>query len=283
MFGFLNIYKPKGITSHDVISRLRKILHIKKIGHAGTLDPLAEGVLPVAISGAARLIDLLSSEKEYLADFQLGVVSASYDSETEFEHFSDKKVGFEEVDGILNNFKGTIKQKPPIYSAVKVQGKKLYEFAREGENIDIREREITVNKIVLNRFDEQTQCGQLLINCSKGTYIRSIINDIGQLLNTGAVMTGLIRSKSGGFNVENSVKLEDISDINIAEKFIVPVSEILPFPQISLDDRLYNKVSNGNSFFREEPNGFVFLKYENKIIALGEVVDNTVKIRKVFV
>ena len=147
MFGFLNIYKPSGITSHDVINRLRRILKIKKIGHGGTLDPLAEGVLPVAISHATRLIDFLPTEKEYLAKFKLGVVSKSYDSETEEEFFSDKNVSADEIRNVLENFKGEIKQKPPIYSAVKVGGKKLYELAREGETCDIQERTIFVNKI----------------------------------------------------------------------------------------------------------------------------------------
>ncbi|MBQ2643960.1 tRNA pseudouridine(55) synthase TruB [bacterium] len=284
MFGFLNVYKPAGITSHDVVNKLRRVLKIKKIGHAGTLDPLAQGVLPVAISNATRLIDFLSDEKEYIADFQLGVCSKSYDTESEIEFYSDKKVSNTDISNILENFKGRIKQKPPIYSAVKVGGKKLYELARNGETCDIQEREVIINKIILENFDEKNQKGKIVINCSKGTYIRSIINDMGLLLKTGAIMTGLTRIKSGGMYIDDSLNVNDINEISKVQKNIISVTTLLNFPQINLTEYEFNKVKNGNSI---DAKGFylgnVFLKHNNTIIALGEFDKNLIKIKKVFI
>lgn len=284
MFGFLNVYKPAGITSHDVISRLRKVLHIKKIGHAGTLDPLAEGVLPVAILGATRLLDFLPNEKEYLATFQFGFTSKSYDTETELEKFSDKKVSENEIKEELKNFEGEIKQKPPIYSAIKVDGRKLYEIAREGETSDIPERTIFVNEISLEDFDFETQIGKLRVNCSKGTYIRSIINDLGQNLGTGGVMTGLTRTKSGGMSVGNSVKLDDfVNNPELIEKNIISPENILAFECYNLNEAEFEKVKNGNPIFAKCNDGNVFVKHNNEIVAYGEKSGNIIKIRKVFI
>ena len=154
MFGFLNVYKPSGITSHDVISRLRKILHIKKIGHAGTLDPLAEGVLPVAISNATKLIDFLPNEKEYIAEFKLGFTSKSYDTECELEFYSSKKVKAEDICEVLKSFKGEIKQTPPIYSAIKVNGKVTVILKNYAPYIDKQTVKKLFEKFV--RLDDKT-------------------------------------------------------------------------------------------------------------------------------
>ncbi|MCR5260766.1 MAG: tRNA pseudouridine(55) synthase TruB [Candidatus Gastranaerophilales bacterium] len=283
MFGFLNIYKPYGMTSHDVINKLRRCLKIKKIGHGGTLDPLAEGVLPVAVGGAARLIDFLPEDKEYLADFKLGVVSESFDTETELKKYSDKRVSKDEIEKELLNFKGEIRQKPPIYSAVKVGGQKLYQIARNGETAEIPERTVFINSISLTEFDEQNQTGKLLIGCSKGTYIRSLLNDLGQNLGTGAVMSGLIRTKSGGMSVSNAVKLDELLNADSPERYIFSVSEILNFPEFQITEKQYERVKNGNEFSQAFQNGHLFLKYKSDVIALGEAVNNTIKIRKVFI
>lgn len=284
MFGFLNVYKPAGITSHDVISRLRKVLHIKKIGHAGTLDPLAEGVLPVAILGATRLLDFLSDEKEYLASFKLGYISKSYDTETELEFYAEKKVTEGEVKKALIGFEGEIRQKPPIYSAVKVGGRKLYEIAREGETSEIPERTITVNEIVLKNFDFKTQTGKILINCSKGTYIRSIINDLGNILETGGVMTGLVRTKSGGMNVENSTNLNNLTENpELIEKKLISPENMLPFECYNLNDTEFERVKNGNPIAAHCNKENLFLKYNSQIIAYGEKSENKIIIKKVFI
>lgn len=283
MLGFLNIYKPKGITSHDVIHKLRKALKIKKIGHAGTLDPLAEGVLPVAISYATKLIDFLPEDKEYIADFKFGYTSLSYDAETELEKFSDKTATLNDVENILPEFFGDIKQRPPIYSAIKVGGQKLYELARNGvSEVEVPERTINVSKIELVNFDENTQTGKILIACSKGTYIRSIINDIGQRLGVGAVMTSLIRSKSGGMSVENSVNVNDITDVDVAQKYLINLDKVFNFASVEIDDVELERVKNGNSIRRNISDGFAFIVYNSEIIAFAEISSSKVKIKKVF-
>lgn len=283
MLGFLNIYKPKGITSHDVIHKLRKALKIKKIGHAGTLDPLAEGVLPVAISYATKLIDFLPEDKEYIADFKFGYTSLSYDAETELEKFSDKTATLDDVENILPEFFGDIKQKPPIYSAIKVGGQKLYELARNGvSEVEVPERTINVSKIELVNFDENSQTGKILIACSKGTYIRSIINDIGQKLGVGAVMTSLVRSKSGGMSVENSVSVNDITDVDVAQKYLINLDKVFNFASVEIDDVELERVKNGNSIRRNISDGFAFIVYNSEIIAFAEISSSKVKIKKVF-
>lgn len=283
MLGFLNIYKPKGITSHDVIHKLRKALKIKKIGHAGTLDPLAEGVLPVAISYATKLIDFLPEDKEYIADFKFGYTSLSYDAETELEKFSDKTATLDDVENILPEFFGDIKQRPPIYSAIKVGGQKLYELARNGvSEVEVPERTINVSKIELVNFDENTQTGKILIACSKGTYIRSIINDIGQKLGVGAVMTSLVRSKSGGMSVENSVNVNDITDVDVAQKYLINLDKVFNFASVEIDDVELERVKNGNSIRRNISDGFAFIVYNSEIIAFAEISSSKVKIKKVF-
>ena len=283
MLGFLNIYKPKGITSHDVIHKLRKALKIKKIGHAGTLDPLAEGVLPVAISYATKLIDFLPEDKEYIADFKFGYTSLSYDAETELEKFSDKTATLNDVENILPEFFGNIKQRPPIYSAIKVGGQKLYELARNGvSDVEVPERTINVSKIEPVNFDENTQTGKILIACSKGTYIRSIINDIGQRLGVGAVMTSLVRSKSGGMNVENSVNVNDITDVDVAQKYLINLDKVFNFASVEIDDVELERVKNGNSIRRNISDGFAFIVYNSEIIAFAEISSSKVKIKKVF-
>lgn len=168
MFGFLNIYKPKGITSHDVVGVLRKITKIRQIGHTGTLDPMAEGVLPVAISKASRLIEYLVEDKGYIAEVTFGKISDTYDIEGKIEDFSDKKVTSDEINEKLRSFSGEIEQIPPAFSAVHYKGKRLYELARNGEiPDDIPKRKVFIAKSELVDFDESRQIGKIAIECSK--------------------------------------------------------------------------------------------------------------------
>ena len=211
LFGFVNIYKPKGMTSHDVVAVLRRLTKIKQIGHTGTLDPFAEGVLPVCIGKATRLIEYLEDDKEYLATVQFGTATTTYDLEGEVTSTSDKKITKEELLNALEGFRGEISQLPPIYSAIKVKGKKLYEYARKGEDVEIQPRQVTIEKLELKNFNEEKQTAELLIACSKGTYIRSIAHDLGQSLNCGGHLIKLIRTKAGSFTVEKSVPLDNIN------------------------------------------------------------------------
>ena len=161
MFGFLNIYKPKGMTSHDVVAVLRRLTKIKQIGHTGTLDPFAEGVLPICIGKSTRLIEYLADDKEYLATVQFGSNTTTYDLEGDIVENFNKKITKTELLAELENFKGEISQLPPIYSAIKVNGKKLYEYARKGEDVEIKPRTVVISKIELKSFDENTQSAQI--------------------------------------------------------------------------------------------------------------------------
>ena len=189
MFGFINVNKPSGMTSHDVVSFLRRNLKIKKIGHTGTLDPMANGVLPIAVGDATRLIQYLADDKEYVATVKFGVSTDTYDKEGEIISTSDKVVELSELENALNQFRGEILQKPPIYSALKKNGKKLYEYAREGMEVEIKARKVTIEKLDL--LSLENNIAQLRVKCSKGTYIRSIAHDLGEVLSCGAHLIGI--------------------------------------------------------------------------------------------
>ena len=295
-FGFLNIYKPVGMTSHDVVARLRKITGIKQIGHTGTLDPFAEGVLPVCIGKATRLIELLDDDKEYLATVQFGVSTTTYDKEGETVFTSNKKVSVEDIQNILGNFRGEILQMPPAYSAIKVKGKKLYEYARKGEKVEVQPRKVTIKNIEIRAFDEDLQRVEILIKCSKGTYIRSIAHDMGELLGCGAHLIRLIRTQAGKFRIENSVALDGI---NVEKKLINPL-EILDLPVVNIGEHSLEKVRNGmpvdivdvdtdknckdlwkNILGKES--GYLILVYNHdEICAVGVADNNKIKVKKVF-
>ena len=213
MFGFLNIYKPKDITSHDVVSYLRRVTKIKQIGHTGTLDPFAEGVLPVCIGKSTRLIEYLSDDKAYIATVQFGKTTDTYDIEGEVLSESDIKVKEDELLSALTKYRGEIEQIPPKYSAIKVNGKKLYEYARAGVEVEIKPRKVVIEEIKLLSFDSNLQAAEIYIKCSKGTYIRTIGYDLGQDLGCGAYLNGLKRVQAGDFSVEDSIPLYDLKTV----------------------------------------------------------------------
>lgn len=283
MFGFLNIYKPKGITSHDVVGVLRKITKIRQIGHTGTLDPMAEGVLPVAISKASRLIEYLVEDKGYIAEVTFGKISDTYDIEGKIEDFSDKKVTSDEINEKLRSFSGEIEQIPPAFSAVHYKGKRLYELARNGEiPDDIPKRKVFIAKSELVDFDESRQIGKIAIECSKGTYIRSIVNDLGMMLGTGALMSGLIRTKSGLFTLKDALPLANIKNISdVSENLINPL-EVLPFNCYNLTENEYEKVIHGQSLKSALENGYTALVRAGQLVGIGFCEAGTLKIKKVF-
>ena len=208
MFGFLNVYKPKGKTSHDVVAILRRITKIKQIGHTGTLDPFAEGVLPICIGKATRLIEYLKDDKAYIGTVQFGTSTTTYDTEGEIVKTSSETVNIDDIESALNNFRGEIKQIPPIYSAIKVNGKKLYEYARKGEEVKIEPRKVTINELSILNYNQDTRQLELFIDCSKGTYIRALARDIGQALQSGAHLTALRRTQVGNYRVEGCHTIE---------------------------------------------------------------------------
>ena len=230
MNGIIPINKPAGFTSFDVIAKLRGILKIKRIGHAGTLDPMATGVLPVFFGKATRACDIIpNNEKSYTAEFEFGKITDTQDSTGTILQTIDKKVKEQEVLDILGQFKGEIQQLPPMYSAVSVDGKRLYDLARQGIEVERKTRTITIDDIKLLSFDEKNQVGTFFIFCSKGTYIRTIIHDIGQALGCGGIMTGLVRNSSSGFTLGECYTLEQLEELKKEgkiETIITPIDKV---------------------------------------------------------
>ena len=233
MNGIICIDKPQGFTSFDVVAKLRGITKIRRIGHAGTLDPMATGVLPVFIGRATKACDMLpDSDKEYEAEFRLGVVTDTQDSTGEVLSRSESRVAESDLRAAVDSFLGKQLQVPPMYSAVKVDGKRLYDLARQGIEVERKPREIEIYKIELLSFDEGSQCGKLLISCSKGTYIRTICHDLGQKLGCGAVMTALRRTRAAGFSLSDCITIEEaqkLSDPDVLEKSIRPIDRVFSF------------------------------------------------------
>ena len=286
MFGFLNVYKPTGKTSHDVVAVLRRVTKIKQIGHTGTLDPFAEGVLPICIGKATRLIEYLNDDKAYIGTIQFGSSTTTYDTEGEIVKTSDKVVTQEDVEDCLKYFRGEIEQLPPIYSAIKVNGKKLYEYAREGQEVKIEPRKVTIFELELINFDMQKQQAEVKIICSKGTYIRSIANDLGEKLGVFGHLIKLVRIKAGEFYVENSIKLEDLNTVEVVLSNLIYPTEKLNFMIYNLDNEEKIRISNGmaiipNQQFKNDE--YVILMDNEKLAAITKFDGKFLKCEKVII
>ena len=244
LFTVLNIFKNKGMTSFDVVSRVRKIAKEKKVGHTGTLDPEAEGVLPVCLGKGTKIIDyIMNSEKGYSVKFKLGIKTTTYDLEGEI--LEERDTSFlkeEEVKNVINSFKGEYLQVPPMFSALKKNGVRLYELARKGIEVEREGRNITIYNIENINID--LPYVSMDVTCSKGTYIRSLIEDIATNLNTIGTMENLKRTKQGNFQIASANTIQDIEN----NKFkIYPIEEILEkFYKIEMTDDLYFKIKNGS-------------------------------------
>ena len=213
MFGFINLSKPKGFTSHDCVSKVRKLINLKKVGHGGTLDPLATGVLPIAVGKATRLLQFLPETKVYRALIRLGMSTSTDDLEGEvISTKSASHISEEKILSFLDNFEGQIEQIPPIYSAIKKQGKKLYELARKGESVEVPPRIVNIYQIrVMNFFPGEFPEVELEISCGPGTYIRAIARDLGAMLGVGGTLADLSRIESCGMKLANSINFETIN------------------------------------------------------------------------
>lgn len=279
------MYKPKGMTSHDVVAVLRRVTKIKQIGHTGTLDPFAEGVLPICIGKATRLIEYLQDDKEYVATVQFGKTTDTYDLEGSVTEEFNKKVSKSEVLEKLKEFEGEIQQIPPIYSAIKLNGKKLYDYARAGQTVEVEPRVVFISKIELLSFDEENQQAEILVACSKGTYIRSIAYDLGKKLNSGGYLVKLIRTKAGKFGIKAAVALSELdSTEKVLENLINPI-DILDLPKLYISDFEHEKVLQGQ-FLKNNTefcNVFVLLIYNGSVDAVAFVEKDKIKVKKVFV
>ena len=247
--GIINVYKEAGYTSHDVVAKLRGICKQKKIGHTGTLDPDAVGVLPVCLGNGTRLCDMLTDRsKEYVAVLRLGIVTDTQDLSGKVLKESEVKVSSDEVRNTILSFQGDSMQIPPMYSALKVDGKKLYELARQGKEVERAARPITVYAIEI--LKESHPEYTIRVECSKGTYIRTLCHDIGQALGCGGVMASLTRSRVGEFRIEEAHTLGELqkyADGDRLGEFVVPVERMFEgLPKITVKESAQKALQNGN-------------------------------------
>lgn len=280
MEGIIVIDKPKGITSFDVIRVLRRTLRERRIGHTGTLDPLATGILVICVGRATKLAqDIEGYGKEYIADFELGYKTDTYDIEGKVvDTVSDINVSREELVEALSKYKGDIKQVPPMYSAIKVDGKKLYELAREGIEIERKSRDVTISSLELLDYSNK----KVKIDCevSKGTYIRSLIYDIGEDLKTFATMTDLRRTRVGEETLDRSYTLETIEQMveNKELNFLISVEDYFQFTKVEITDEKSLKLYvNGQRSKVDVTSGKYRVYNSGKFIGLGEVTNGLLK------
>ncbi len=272
MDGVLNINKPAGMTSHDVVLKLRRILKEKKVGHTGTLDPGATGVLPICFGKATKIIQYLQNdEKGYEGTITLGIVTDSLDSDGEILGVFDcDNVVFDRIKSVFDSFKGEIDQIPPMVSAVKVQGKRLYELARQGKTVDRPSRRVKIFDLDIIRIYKEKVDGvepprdftkiDFRVRCSKGTYVRSLAADIGKTLGCGAIISRLIRTESDGFELKDSIGLMDIqNNPEIASRLIKSMDEVLSFmPRVVINNLARTGFLNGIPL-----NGSGVVEYDN--------------------
>lgn len=259
--GLLCVNKPKGYTSHDVVQRVRRLLGTKKIGHAGTLDPDATGLLILAIGRATKLIQYLQEvPKTYIAEWTGGISTDTEDASGRvLERVEGLHLDLQEVKEAFASFIGSYEQVPPMYSAVKVKGKRLYEIAREGESIAREPRRVTIYdlSIIEPHLDQDPPRILFEVTCSKGTYIRTLCTDIGKKLGVPSHMSSLIRMKNGGFHLSDSHTLEELEDAarrGEIERWLIPMEEALPFyPKVTLDEAWKRRVLHGGALTRQFP------------------------------
>ncbi|HZH93593.1 MAG TPA: tRNA pseudouridine(55) synthase TruB [Tissierellaceae bacterium] len=248
MNGIINFFKPAGMTSHDAVAYFRRLLGTKKVGHTGTLDPMATGVLPICVGKGTKVSEyLLGVDKEYIAELTLGTSSDTQDSTGSVINSSDKVVDNDQIENAFHSFQGEIDQIPPMYSAKKIGGKKLYELARSGIEVERKPRRINIKEIrILNNQDNRKII--FYTKCSKGTYIRTICNDIGDLLGTYGHMSYLLRVGVGTFRVEDSYGMDTLNEMDKEGllSIIQPIDNAIQFMDgINLDSKFYKPLTNG--------------------------------------
>lgn len=286
MNGILIINKEKGCTSHDIVYKVKKIFN-EKVGHTGTLDPLAEGVLPILI-GKGTLCSkyLINHDKKYIVNLALGQKTETADLEgkiIEEKNIPDKSLTQSKIEKVLKSFIGKQQQMPPIYSAIKVNGKKLYEYARKGQNVEIKPREIEIYDIKLMNIDAQKKQIQFEVFCGKGTYIRSLCEDIAEKLETVGYMESLKRIQVGDFKIEESSKIQELEenkeDTKYLESKIISVEEIFKNKEkIKLDDKKMQLFLNGVKITQNQENDIYRIYDKNeKFIGIGIIQDKLLK------
>lgn len=268
--GILIVNKPSGITSRDVVNIVGKTLNIKKVGHTGTLDPMATGVLVLCLGNALKVCELITAnDKEYIAKVILGIETETLDTTSPIINTKKTNITKEEIEKVLNSFKGSYLQEVPKYSAVKINGKKLYEYAREGKEIELPKKMVTIYDIQLVSditYYNDTTTFYIKTTVSKGTYIRSLIRDIGYKLNTYGCMDSLERTRQGIFNIDNSYTLEEIKNNNYK---LLSIEKSLPnIPLVEVDNKTLFKIRNGVKLKKFFTGDMAIIKDKNKVVAI---------------
>lgn len=285
MNGVIIIDKPRDFTSFDVVAVVRKITGQRKIGHCGTLDPNAQGVLPLLLGHATKAQDLITNHnKEYVAGFQLGKTTDTLDIWGTVTRVTPSAVSRQKLEQALEQFRGDIMQVPPMYSAVQKDGRRLYDLARQGIEVERQPRQVTVFKLELLDFDEDTQQGCIQVACSKGTYIRSIIDDMGRALGVGGVMTSLVRTAACGYTLQDAITLEQAKAYceagTMAQKLKPADSLFTQYDKVKISPMQSKRFANGGkldvsrlSVKDDTENGTVFRVYsnENTFLGLGSI------------
>lgn len=287
MNGIIIIDKPLGRTSHDMVYVIRKMTGIKKVGHTGTLDPEATGVLPVCIGNATKVADMLTlSDKCYRAELVLGMTTDTQDADGEILTECEVNCSDEEIRNAINSFVGEISQIPPMYSAIKQNGKKLYELARKGIEVERKSRKVTINSIDILEINGERVT--IDVSCSKGTYIRTLCEDIGMKLGVGAYMNTLRRTKTGPFTIEESYKIKQLDELKAVgklESVLIPVDRMfMEYPQIILNPKQVNSVTNGVMMTYNGDEGQSYRVYDEsgKFLCISKIIDGKLKLEKSF-
>lgn len=300
MDGILVIDKPKSYTSFDVVAVMRKLCGEKKIGHTGTLDPMATGVLPILVGKATRCAPFIDdTDKEYEATFKLGLSTDTQDITGTVVSETNHRVTKEEIEAVLSQFRGEIMQLPPMYSAVQVDGKRLYSLARQGIEIEREKRPVTIYQCDLLEFNEETQEGRLLIMCSKGTYIRTLCSDIGQALGSLGVLTSLRRTVACGFSLQCALTLDQAREIiengGSMQDHLLPIEAVFAEePKISITEPQKVRFCNGGALSLErtkipqsewiEGRTYRVISRDDEFLGLGQISckNNELKILRLF-
>lgn len=286
MDGIINIYKPKEWTSHDIVAKIKRITG-EKVGHTGTLDPLAQGVLPILIGKGTQCSKyLVNHDKKYRVELKLGKRTETLDAEGKI--IEEKEIpqnmleqsNKSNIEKTLKTFEGEIEQKAPIYSAIKVKGKKLYEYARKGQEVEIPTRKITIYSIELKQIKKEENIIIFDVYCSKGTYIRTLCEDIAKKLNTIGYMQNLLRIQVGEFNIKDSITLtmEDKTDLENIEKNIITIEKIFSkYPKVNIEQSKIKHFLNGVKITQNLEDGIYRIYTNNKFIGTGTIKEKLLK------
>lgn len=279
MIGFINVNKPQGISSAGVVGRIKNNFKLDKIGHMGTLDPLACGVLPIAVGKATRLFDyFLNKQKTYIVEAEFGYETPSLDLGTEVDKNTTIIPSYKEICVTTSKFLGVIKQLPPIYSAKNINGEKAYNLARKGQNVQLKPVDVEIFKFkCLEDLGENKF--KFLIECSSGTYVRSLIRDLAYNLNSLATVTFLQRVKTGAFDINNSVNLDDLLKSNIND-YIVPIEKVFSnYKIIDVNETDFFKLKNGLTIDSSVDDKNIFIRYKTSILGIADAINGKLKLK----